>query len=291
MIERSIIKERIKRLHIKKHIRTTLRKSAGVGEISIEPTPLGERITLNAVRPGLVIGSGGKNIKKITYALKSQFHLENPQIKVNEEDRPNLSAKIVAETIASRLERFGVGRFKATGYQALERIMESGAIGAEIRISGKVPSARSRSWRFFSGYLKKCGETSRLVDSAISLAKLKSGAVGIKVSIMPPGIKLPDHVEIKREIKVEQEKVDEARILREEVKEAIKEDKAKEEKKPKTKKKVSSKKLPKKADKKIEKLSKGKKSDKKDKETKKKVKKETKKEDGNTKGKRSKKTK
>ena len=76
MIERGIIKERIKRLNIKKNIRDTLRKSAGVGSIDIEPTPLGERITLHAVRPGLVIGSGGKNIKDITQDLRTKFQLE-----------------------------------------------------------------------------------------------------------------------------------------------------------------------------------------------------------------------
>ncbi|UCD04253.1 MAG: 30S ribosomal protein S3 [Candidatus Woesearchaeota archaeon] len=290
MIERGILKERIKRLNIKKKIRNTLRKSAGVGSISIEPTPLGERITLHAVRPGLVIGSGGKNIKDITQDLKTKFQLENPQIKVNEEEKPFLSAKIVAETIASRLERFGISRFKATGYRALERIIESGAIGAEIRISGKVPSARARSWRFYAGYLKKCGETSRLVDSAVSLAKLKSGAVGIKVNIMPPGIELPDNVKIRKEIKIEEETKAEAEILKEvkelkeEVKEAIQEDKAEVEKKQKQK-KVPARKKP------VKKEVKKKKPTKK-KETKKEVKKpKAKKKDGSTKGKRSKKAK
>lgn len=283
MIERGVIKERIKRLNIKKKIRDTLRKSTGLGEIEIEPTPLGERITLNAVRPGLVIGSGGKNIKDITTTLKNNFQLENPQIKVNEEEKPFLSAKIVAETIASRLERFGIGRFKATGYHALEKIMESGAIGAEIRISGKVPSARARSWRFYAGYLKKCGETSRLVDSYIAVAKLKPGVVGIKVMIMPPGIQLPDHVRIRKEIKIEEikkEPLDEAKILREQVKEAVQEDKAEMEKKPKQKKVPRKKKLEVKKEKPVKK-----------KEEKKEVKQsKSKDKDGNNKGKRSKKT-
>ena len=241
MIERGIIKERIKRLNIKKNIRSKIRKSAGLGYIDIEPTPLGERITIHAVRPGLIIGRGGNTIKTITSELKEKFKLENPQIKINEEDKPFLSAKIVAETIASQLERYGIGRFKSIGYKALERIIESGAIGAEIRISGKVPSSRARSWRFYSGYLKKCGETSKLIDSAISLAKLRAGAIGIKVRIMPPGIQLPDQVKIKKEIKIEEESKEKAEILKEEVKEIVEEDKAKVEKKQKTKKKPTKK--------------------------------------------------
>lgn len=301
MIERGIIQERIKRWNIKKKIRNTLRKSAGLGDVEIETTPLGERITLQAVKPGLVIGSGGKNVKAITKHLKENYYLENPQIKVNEVSNPFLSAKIVAEMIASKLERFGVGRFKATGYRALESIMSSGAVGAEIRISGKVPSARSRSWRFFAGYLKKCGETSNLIDSAISLAKVKSGAIGIKVSIMPPGIRLPDSVEIRGDIQLEEETPNDAKNLKEEVKEAIVEDKSKQEKKPKTKKVKPKKKASKKSEKKSKKSEtkeekkekpKVQKSDSKKSESKedssKKESKEVK--DGNDKSKRSKKT-
>lgn len=291
MIERGVIKERIKRWNMQKSIRNTLRKSTGLGHVEIEPTPLGERITLQAVRPGLVIGSGGKNIQEITRQLKQEYNLENPQIKVNEVESPFLSAKIVAETIASKLERFGVGRFKATGYSALENIMKSGAIGAEIRISGKVPSSRARSWRFFAGYLKKCGQPSELVDSAVSLAKVKSGVIGIKVNIMPPDIKLPDTVKINKIIQVVEEKREISKELEEEVEEAVIEDKIKQEKKPKTKKKQRSslkdKKSETKKDSKVKQKKEMKKSNSKD-SSKKKSKKV---EDGNDKSKRSKKIK
>ena len=88
-------------------------------------------------------------------------------------------------------------RFKGTGHKAMADALNSGAKGVEIIISGKIPSARARSWRFYQGYIKKCGNAAtELVDTAYEIAKLKSGIVGIKVSIMPPNVRLPDHVEM-----------------------------------------------------------------------------------------------
>ena len=95
--------------------------------------------------------------------------------------------------------------------------MGAGALGIEIIISGKVPSSRAKSWRFYQGYLKKCGDIALTgVDTAYASAKLKSGVVGIQVRIMPPGTKLPDHIELIEEV---QEVVEEVNEEKEEPKE------------------------------------------------------------------------
>ncbi len=92
----------------------------------------------------------------------------------------------------------------------MEDALASGAIGIEIKLSGKVPSARGRSWRVYAGYIKKCGDVAvEQVRKAYCTAKLKSGIIGIKVSIMPPGIVLPDSVEVLEEKIVVSEAVDE----------------------------------------------------------------------------------
>ena len=135
--------------------------------------------------------------------------MENPQIEIGEIDKPMLDVNHVCDRIASTLERFGANRFKSIGYRTLQGIMDAGAMGAEIIISGKVPGARARSWRFSSGYLKKSGDISEnYVKRAYKVAKLKPGIVGIKVSIMPPDLVLPDKVfirdnNIKPEVNVE----------------------------------------------------------------------------------------
>jgi len=199
MIEREFIRQKAKYLKIREYIETQISKSAGAGKIIIEKTPMGEKIMISAVRPGLIIGRGGKNISDLTEVLKKKFKLENPQIEVQEVVNPFLSSATVAKKIAANLERFGPSRFKAVGYGALQNILKSGAIGAEIRISGRgIPGQKAKSWRFYGGYMKKCGDIAVSgIDSAQSRANLRSGTVGIKVSIMPPDIELPDKVIVK----------------------------------------------------------------------------------------------
>ncbi|MBI2665593.1 hypothetical protein HYX12_03165 [Candidatus Woesearchaeota archaeon] len=103
----------------------------------------------------------------------------------------------MAERIASSLERFGSARFKSIGHKVMENVINSGALGVELVFSGKLPSARAKSWRFYQGYLKKCGEISvEGVRKAQASALLKSGIIGVKVAIMPPDLELPDYIEI-----------------------------------------------------------------------------------------------
>jgi len=196
MIERKLLKSKVKEYQIENYIAETL-QNAGHSHTKLVRTPLGEKIIIFASRPGIVVGRKGENIKKLTNTLKRKFKLENPQIEISEVENPNMDAQIVAERIASTLERFGLKRFKATGHKTLADVMSSGAIGIEIVMSGKIPSTRARSWRFYAGYLKKCGDIALTgVKTAQAHAQLKSGTVGIRVKILPPDVKLPDDIEV-----------------------------------------------------------------------------------------------
>lgn len=196
-IERKFIQQNLKELQIREHVFKSLGK-VGVSELKLQRTPLGEKILITCSRPGLVVGRGGSNIQQLTRELKSEFGLENPQIEIEEASKPMLEPDILAEMISNSLERFGAGRFKGIGHKAMGEAMRSGALGVEILISGKVPSQRARTWRFYNGYLKKCGDVAvEGVDVAYRIAKLKLGVVGIKVSVVPPTTILPDRIDIR----------------------------------------------------------------------------------------------
>jgi len=198
-IERKFIQQNLKELQIKEYILQTLGK-IGVARVKLQRTPLGEKILISCSRPGLVVGRAGSNIQKLTVELKSKFGLENPQIEIEELTNPMLESSILAEMISNSMERFGTGRFKGIGHKAMTEAMRSGALGIEILISGKVPSARAKTWRFYNGYLKKCGDVAvEGVDIAYRVALLKTGIVGIKVSVMPPTTILPDRIDINPE--------------------------------------------------------------------------------------------
>ncbi|MBI2133269.1 30S ribosomal protein S3 [Candidatus Woesearchaeota archaeon] len=196
MIEREFVSQKMKEYRIQEFISESL-KNVGLSHTKMIRTPLGEKIIVFTSKPGLVVGRKGENISKLTKALKKKFNLDNPQIELSEVDNLNLDVQIIAEKIASSLEKFGSKRFKGIMHKAMEDALNSGAIGIEIRLSGKIPSARARSWRVYGGYIKKCGDiATEQVKKSYWTAKLKSGIIGIKVSIMPPGIQLPDYVEI-----------------------------------------------------------------------------------------------
>jgi small subunit ribosomal protein S3 len=195
MIERSIVGDSFQEFKISEFLRKTL-NDVPIKNVTFEKNPNGERVTIYTSTPGLVIGRQGANIKKLTKNLQKAFNLKNPQIKIGEVENPFLSAPIVAKRIVNDLSNYGSQKFKLSGFRALSSVMMAGAMGVEIKISGKLPSSRAKSWRFHKGYLKKTGYVSDfLVDHAIDSVTLKTGVVGIKVSIMQPNTPLPDKIE------------------------------------------------------------------------------------------------
>jgi len=260
MIERRIVAQKKKEYQIQEMIANKV-KGSGYSHTKLQRTPLGEKIIIHAARPGLIVGRKGQSIIKLTKDLKNSFELENPQIEINEIENINIDAMVVAGKIAESLERFGTARFKGIMHKTMENVMSSGALGIEIVISGKIPGSRAKSWRVYSGYLKKCGD---IAINGVSKAKVnaivKTGVIGVKVSIMPPDIKLPDHIqileekqeiieEIKEEKPVEGDVKENPKAGEELKKEQGKEDKRAEPKKEKVKKET--KKVVKKTTKKI----------------------------------------
>ncbi|MDP3986900.1 MAG: 30S ribosomal protein S3 [Nanoarchaeota archaeon] len=195
MEERNVVKFKKEEFAIRDYIRTSIGKG-GISKVRIEYAPVGERIIISTSKPGLVIGRGGEKIDELTRTLKKKFKLENPHIEVDEIRVPEFDAQIMADDIALSLERFGPLRFKVIAYRTLQRIMAMGARGAEIRLSGKLPSSRAKTWRFAQGHLKKTGDSAKIVDKAQSTAQTKPGTVGVKVEILSPEVKLIDEIKI-----------------------------------------------------------------------------------------------
>jgi small subunit ribosomal protein S3 len=199
--EQQFIENGLQRTQIDEFFQDELGR-AGYGGMEIAKTPMGTQIVLRAEKPGMVIGKGGKNIRKITTTLEQEFNLEDPQVDVQEVDEPDLNARIVADRLANALERGWY--FRKAGHTTIDRIIESGALGAEIVLSGKVTGARSRVEKFNRGYIKHNGEPAEeIVDSGVATAVMKLGTIGVRVKIIPPGAELPDDFEIRRDIEVE----------------------------------------------------------------------------------------
>jgi len=245
MIEKDIIKKNLKEFEVMEYIENIIDKP-GYGFTEIQRTPLGEKIIIHTSKPGLIVGRKGVSIRDLTEVLKIKFGFENPQIEVNEINNPNLNPHSIAKHITHTFQRFGPSRFKFLGYKLLEDITKAGAQGAEIIIHGRgIPGSRSKLWRFSVGHLKKSGDISEnFMKRGFATAHLKSGAIGVKVSILTPDVILPDTIDVYDKaplIEEIKEKVLEKKDV-EGKKEEIKEEKKSEEKEKKITKKTKEKK-------------------------------------------------
>jgi small subunit ribosomal protein S3 len=103
----------------------------------------------------------------------------------------------VANRLASSLERGWY--FRKAGQSMMRRVMDAGALGCEIVISGKLTGPRSRTEKFISGYIKHSGKPAiDLVDKGYCVAVKKLGVIGCQVRIIPPDVRLPDDFQIEK---------------------------------------------------------------------------------------------
>ena len=196
MIERKFIQESIKRLKTKEYVKKALDK-AGIVDVDIQRTTLNTRIGIIAERPGLVIGRRGESIKDLSDAIEKNLGIENPQVEVADVQRPNLEPIVIARVIRRMIER-GTKPKKVIKTMAA-KVMKSGAQGVEIIVDGTQKRGdRSRKESIILGYLKKAGDSVKLIKVAKEQVVMKQGVMGITVKIVPPEVIFPDKVVLKK---------------------------------------------------------------------------------------------
>ncbi|MDG1533977.1 MAG: 30S ribosomal protein S3 [Candidatus Thalassarchaeaceae archaeon] len=191
---RNIIHRNIERQLVREFLlRETER--AGFGGLEFNRTPEGTKVTLQAEQVGRVIGRRGKVIHELQRRLQEDFNLDKPRLEVNEIEEPRLNAQVMASRLASSLERGWF--FRRAGHSTSQNIMDAGARGCLIILSGKISGARHRVQKFQKGHIKFCGETAlEFMDEGFATAVKKLGTIGCTVRIMRPGVKLPHEISI-----------------------------------------------------------------------------------------------
>ena len=157
-------------------------KDAGFSDVEISKTPTGTRIVLHVTRPGIVIGRKGSGIRELTEKLGSEFDLKNPQISVSEIPKPELAPSVMCNRLASHIER-GTAFRRATMW-TLQQIMEGGAMGVQITISGKLRGDRSAFEKHSLGVLPRAGHHADvIVAEDIAHVRTPMGLIGIRIRI------------------------------------------------------------------------------------------------------------
>jgi small subunit ribosomal protein S3 len=178
---KNVLKDNYNMMLLKDYLREKI-KDAGFSDVEISKTPVGTRIALHVTRPGIVIGRKGSGIRELTEVLGTKFGLKNPQISVVEIAKPELSPNVMCNRLASHIER-GTAFRRATMW-TLQQIMENGAMGVQITISGKLRGDRSAFEKHSVGILPRAGHHAEvIVAEDIAHVKTPMGLIGIRIRI------------------------------------------------------------------------------------------------------------
>jgi small subunit ribosomal protein S3 len=178
-VEKRFVEDGVRAARVEKYLVKEL-KRAGYGGTEIIRTPLGTQVTIFAEKPGIVIGKGGKVVRELTSTLQNDYGIESPQIEVQQVENPSFNAQIMAERLANSLERGWY--FRKAGSSIMRRIMESGALGCEVVVSGKLTGSRARVQKFTEGYIKHAGEPSEtIVEHGFAIAVKKLGCIRLRL--------------------------------------------------------------------------------------------------------------
>ena len=178
---KNVIKDNYNMMLLKDYLREAI-KDAGFSHAEISKTPTGTRVALHVTRPGIVIGRKGSGIRELTEKLAVDFGLKSPQISVVEIEKPELAPSVMCQRMASHLER-GTAFRRATMW-TLKQIMEGGAMGVQITISGKLRGDRSAFEKHTQGILPRAGHHAEVVvDEDIAHVGTAMGRIGIRIRI------------------------------------------------------------------------------------------------------------
>jgi small subunit ribosomal protein S3 len=154
--------------------------SAQISKIEIERTRNEVMVFIHTARPGMVIGSRGADIEKLTEELEELID-RKVEIKVIEIKQPDLSAQLVAESIAEQLKKRA--SFRRTMKQRCESTMSAGAKGVKIICKGRLGGAEmARSERQTLGSIP-LQTLQAHVDYGYVAGRTKQGTIGVRVWI------------------------------------------------------------------------------------------------------------
>ncbi len=151
-----------------------------IARIEIERTRDEVKVVLHSARPGVLIGRKGERVEELQNELQNLTG-RRINIKIEEVNRPELTAQLVAEDVAEQLSKRA--SFRRTIKRAMEQTMEAGARGIKIQLAGRLGGAEmARREKQISGSIPLSTLRAR-IDYGFAEAKIAQGHIGVQVWI------------------------------------------------------------------------------------------------------------
>lgn len=199
----------------------------GYSGIDVRATPTRTEVIIRATHTQNVLGERGRRIRELTMLVQKRFKFPDDSIVLFAEKVKNRGLCAIAQCESLRYKLLGGLAVRRACYGVLRFIMENGAKGCEVVVSGKLRAQRAKSMKFSDGFMVHAGNPTRhYIDRAVRHVLLHQGVLGIKVKIMLPydptgelgGVRepLPDMVSIQepKEEKMPTEPTSEVKSIR-----------------------------------------------------------------------------
>jgi ribosomal protein uS3 len=178
----------------------------GYSGVEVRVTPMRTEIIIKATRTQNVLGDKGRRIRELTSVVQKRFNFPAESVELYAEKVNDRGLCAVAQAESLRYKLLGGLAVRRACYGVLRFVMESGAKGCEVIVSGKLRAARAKSMKFKDGYMVSSGFPAlQYIDGAVRHVLLRQGVLGIKVKIMKdwdptgkrgPKMPLPDVVKV-----------------------------------------------------------------------------------------------
>ncbi|KAI8923079.1 ribosomal protein S3 [Entophlyctis helioformis] len=157
----------------------------GYAGVEVRVTPARTEIIIRATRTQSVLGEKGRRIRELTSVVQKRFNFPENTVELYAEKVNNRGLSAVAQAESLRYKLLGGLAVRRACYGVVRFVMESGAKGIEVVISGKLRGARAKSMKFVDGFMIHSGQPANdYIDYAVRHVLLRQGVLGIKVKIM-----------------------------------------------------------------------------------------------------------
>ncbi|AFZ81482.1 40S ribosomal protein S3, putative [Theileria equi strain WA] len=159
----------------------------GYSGVELRITPVRTEIIIRATRTREVLGEKARRIRELTSLVQKRFGFSSDSVELYAERVENRGLCAMAQAESLRYKLLKGLAVRRAAYGVLRHIMESGAKGCEVIVSGKLRAQRAKSMKFKDGYIISTGQPAQAyVSTAVRSVQLRQGVLGIKVKIMHP---------------------------------------------------------------------------------------------------------